>query len=466
MSTFKPLPAGSPASAVEPMPEGVHNVYLFEIFNTTAWSVVLGAPMLLFLQHLNATATILAIAASLSPVLNILQMPAARFVERVGYRRFVLSGWTSRTFFILGMTGVAFLPDHIDRTTRIVAMLFFSFGFNTLRGISVCGLLPWFTHIVPESRRGEFLARDQLAGAAASITCLFVVGMLLRLHLAGYSYGIIFLISALAGFASVLFLRRVPDVPVEKIVLNDNPIPWRDMFFHPPFFKYLRYNFVINMALGTSSVFWVRFFEAFLRVGDANILFVACLSTIVVAAGLFLVTPLIDRAGNKPVLTCSGLLYVCHFTGWALVAAGIIHLSKTVICVQSLTSGLAAALWNLANVRYVMGIIPAMGRPHFLALYSVVANLTVGLVPLAWGPVVDLLQNWHAAWGFWRWNCYSLLYCALTLTIIAGLGMLRTLEEPQTMTWDVFMRELLVKTPSRAITRVLGRLRILGAGSG
>jgi MFS family permease len=108
--------------------------------------------MLLFLQHLKATATILALAACLSPVLNILQIPSARFVEKVGYRRFVLSGWTSRSFFVVGMTVVAFLPDSMDASTRIFLMLALSFGYNTLRGISSCGMLPWFTHIVPETR--------------------------------------------------------------------------------------------------------------------------------------------------------------------------------------------------------------------------------------------------------------------------------------------------------------------------
>jgi MFS family permease len=466
MSASKSSPAFSPAGAVEPMPEGVHYVYIFDIFNTMAWTVVLGAPMLLYLQQLNATATILAVAACLSPVLNILQMPAARYVERVGYRRFVLSGWTARSFFILGMAGVGFLPDAVDPAMRIGLMLLLSFGFNTLRGISACGLLPWFTHIVPESRRGEFLARDQLAGALAAITCLFLVGVLLRAHHAWYSFGLIFSISALSAFVSVLFLRRVPDVPVEKIVRNEHPVPWSEMLFHAPFFKYLRYNFVINTALGVGGVFWVRFFRTSLHLSDSSVILIACLNTIVLAAGLFLAMPLVDRAGNKPVLTCSGLLYVCHFAGWALVAGGVIHLGKFVICLQCFTSGLGGALWNLANVRYVMGIIPPMGRPHFLALYSVVSNLTIGLVPLLWGPLIDTLQDWHAAWGFWHWNCYSLLYGVLMLTIMAGLGVLRTLEEPETMTWDVFMRELLVNTPSRAMTRVLGRLRVMGTGAG
>src|SRR5271155_3412729 len=171
----------SPASP-EPMPPDIHNVYIYEVFNTASWSVVLGSPMLLYFQHLNASATILAIAACLAPVLNILQIPAAHYVEKVGYRRFVLSGWTTRSIVVVGMMLVTFLPDSVDPATRMVMMLGLSLVYNTLRGISVCGFLPWFTHIVPESRRGEFLAKDQLAGALAAIVCLFVSGSLLHLH--------------------------------------------------------------------------------------------------------------------------------------------------------------------------------------------------------------------------------------------------------------------------------------------
>ncbi len=440
------------------MPTDIHNVYIYEVFNTASWSVVLGSPMLLYFQHLNATATILAIAACLAPVLNILQIPAAHFVERVGYRRFVLSGWTTRSIVVVGMMLVAFLPDSVDRATRMVMMLGLSFVYNALRGISVCGFLPWFTHIVPESRRGEFLARDQLAGALAAIACLFIAGSLL-LHKAWYSFGIVFAMSAAAAFTSLIFLRRIPDVPVEKIVPNPTPMPWREMLFYPPFFKYVRYNVIINMALGASNVFWVRFFRASLGVSESGVLFVACFSAIVLAVGLFLMGRLIDRAGNKPALTFSGLLFICHFLGWAGVAAGIVPFNDLVLGIQIFTSGLGSALWNLANVRTVMGIVPTMGRPHFLALYSVASNLTFGLVPLFWGPVLDYFGRGHIAWGYWQWNSYSLFYCTLALTMGVGLGMLRFVAEPQTMTWDVFMTELLVKTPSRAVSRLIGRLR-------
>jgi Major Facilitator Superfamily len=455
---------GPSPAAPEPMPTDIHNVYIFDIFNTASWSVVLGAPMLLFLQHLDATATVVAIAFCLSPLLNVLQIPAARFVEQVGYRRFVLAGWTTRSFLIVGMAIVAFLPESVDRTTRLVLMLFFSFIYNALRGISVCGMLPWFTHIVPESRRGEFLAQDQSAIAFSGIVSLLLFGLLLTGGHTWYSFGVVFSISFIAAFTSLYFLRRIPDVPVEKIKSNTGAPPWKEMFFYPPFFKYIRYNIIINMALGASGAFWVRYFKAFLHISGSNILYINCGTNIVLVAALFLITPVIDRTNNKQVLTLSGIMLALHFAGWGSVAAGIIPFNWTVLIIQAITSGFGGALWALANVRMIMGIVPAMGRPHFLALYSVASNVTIGVVPLLWGPVMDYLEHWSASWGYWNWNSYSLLYCTLSFTMIIGLCVLQTLDEPKKMTWDVFIRELLVKTPSRAISRVIGRLRGPGIG--
>jgi MFS family permease len=262
-----------------------------------------------------------------------------------------------------------------------------------------------------------------------------------------------------AAFISLFFLSRIPDVPVEKIAPNANPLPWREMFFYPPFFKYIRYNIVINMALGASGVFWVRFFRSFLHVTNSGTLLNNCASTISLAGAIFLIAPVIDRAGNRQVLFLSGMFFVIHFSGWGLVAAGVLPYSLGVIVWQALTSGCGGALWNLANVRAVMGIVPVMGRPHFLALYSVASSLTIAVIPLLWGPVVDGLEGWHVQWGFWNWNTFSIFYLVLVLTVAAGFILLREVPEPKSLPWNVFMRELLVETPSRAVSRLIGRLR-------
>jgi MFS family permease len=173
---------------------------------------------------------------------------------------------------------------------------------------------------------------------------------------------------------------------------------------------------------------------------------------------------MLDRVGNKPALTLSGILFVAHFLGWACVAAKLAPPSYFVLAYQIITCGLAYSLWNLANVRIVMGIVPAMGRTHFLALYSVAASMAVGLLPLAWGWVIDALSHWNVRWGYWEWNSFSVFYLFTAATMVVALVLLRGVAEPVKMTWDAFARELLFKTPSRALSRLIVRMRGPGIG--
>jgi hypothetical protein len=73
--------------------------------------------------------------------LNILQIPAAQFVEKTGYRAFVLRGWMLRALFVLAVAMVPLLPARFNAPTRIALMLFLLFAYNASRGISLCGLV-------------------------------------------------------------------------------------------------------------------------------------------------------------------------------------------------------------------------------------------------------------------------------------------------------------------------------------
>ena len=68
------------------------NAFLFQIFNTSSFYLIMGLPMMLYFKKLGASATVLGVVAALGALMNIFQIPAARFVERVGYRTFVLRG--------------------------------------------------------------------------------------------------------------------------------------------------------------------------------------------------------------------------------------------------------------------------------------------------------------------------------------------------------------------------------------
>jgi hypothetical protein len=120
-------------------------------------------------------------------------------------------------------------------------------------------------------------------------------------------------------------------------------------------------------------------------------------------------------------------------------------------------SGLGLAALNVSNQRLAMSTVPETGRSHFFALFSVVTGLTLGLLPVAWGVALDGLTGWRRGWERFEWNHFSVLYAALVVIALAAQAWHTRLTEPRAMTTEEFFRELLVKTPARAVSRLLAR---------
>ena len=439
------------------LPPGVGNAFSFQVFNTISFSIALATPMLLYFKYLGASGTVIGIVAAMPALLNILQIPAARFVERIGYRAFVLRGWSLRSVFILGMAAIAFLPPNINAPMKMALMLMLLFAFNVSRGISVCGFLPWITQWIPERVRGRYISRDQMCSALASVGTMLIAAAYLRHESPRVSYGVVFLGSFMAAIVSLLFLLRIPDVPPPPRDPSEGPVPWREMMFYPPFFRLLVYDFVIFTALAGSGVFWVPCLRDQFQLTDSQILVFGSVTPIVMACCLFFLGKLVDRTGSRPILALANLLLIIHLCSWGALAAKLIPLGiGSVILIQA-TAGAGIAALNLANQRLAMSIVPPMGRSHFFALFSVINGLTFGITPVLWGMALDKLAGWQHDWLYWQWNNFSVLYLALAAVAIIALIYRARLTEPRAMTTEQFFRDLFLGTPTRAISRLLMR---------
>ncbi len=310
-----------------PMPPDIHNVYIYEAFNTASWSVVLGSPMLLFFQNLKATATVLAISACLAPVLNILQLPAAYYVERIGYRRFVLSGWTMRSCVVVGMMVVALLPERVDAATRMILMLGLSLIYTTMRGISSAG----FSAVVHAHRAGEPPGRVSRQGPslrrAGGDHVPLRVGGVITTHRLGIPSG------------GVRHQRRVrllqPGLPAKnsRCAGRENHTESKSAsveghVFLPAVFQIRLLQHGREHGARIVGRFLGALFRVSLHASNSVVLYVAGATMLVVALNLVMIGPLLDRTGNKPALTLSGLFFIFHFFCWGLVAAGILPASR------------------------------------------------------------------------------------------------------------------------------------------
>lgn len=415
--------------AARRFPPGSLNVNGFSFFNAVSFQIVLGAPVILYAKSLGASSLVLGVIASLTPLLTILQLAAARFLHRAGYRRFLMAGWGTRTFFTLCIAVLPVVPG-ISAGVRLALLVGALFAFNLLRGFASGAWLPWMTSLVPEEMRGRFLSRDQAFMHFGCLSALLASAWVMAGEVEPSEYAAVFGIGLLAALVSLWFIRRIPEAgSPEERRKSGVPVPWLAMLKFPPFAHLLWFNSAYMLVIGSLGVFTVEFLAAHEKFAEGTILLVNGWSVIGALAGLALVGPRLDATGSKPWLHRALVLFSAVIAGWFLLASGLVHARPLVAGTLSFLGGLAGSVFGVANTRIVMGSIPVMGRNHFFALFSVVSGLGLGAAPVAWGAMLDMLGALDAAVGVVSLNKYSVYFAVLGVLAAATTRLAGILHE-------------------------------------
>jgi MFS family permease len=431
-------------------PPGLHNAFLFSAFNALSYQIVLGGPMILYAKSLGASATILGIIAGMMPLLVIFQIPAASHINRIGYRRFVLAGWSTRVAFIFAMALVPLSAAFLDPRNLLALLLALLFCFNLSRGISSCAWLPWITVLVPGALRGKYLARDAAVQNVASFVTFLLAGAVLAGHPQSWQFAVLFAFSAVMGAISLTFLKRIPDVPTpDEAPVSAARVPWLAMARYAPFRKLLRTVVAWSVAYGGITAFTVAYLKAETGMAEGKILLVSSTAFLGGWSSLWFLGSRLDRLGSKPVLTFSSAAWMAVLGGWISLAGGVFAAQIVSVLVLQFLMGLLAALVQMANTRLAMAVIPVMGRNHFFAMYSVVGNVTLGLAPIGWGLLIDLVGDHAPRWLGVTWNRYTVFYAAAAVVFGVTLALARRLEEPEAASMEDLLREILVQSPQR-----------------
>ena len=427
------------------------NAFLFQVFNTSSFYLVMGLPMMLYFKKLGASATVLGVLACLAALLNIFQIPAARFVDKVGYRNFVLRGFTTRSILIAGVALVAVLPGWTDDFSRQALMLFLLFLFNLIRGISLSGYLPWISAIVPEPVRGRFLALDQAASQAALLLTVALTAWYLSFADQPSSFGLLFGASLVLGVASLFYLRKIPDAPTQGAA-SSGEVPWKAMLGHPPFRQLLVFHAVMMLAMSGGGLFFVPFARDQFHCSDSLFMVLHLMWGTVFVLTSLRAGRWLDRMGSRPVLGLCVVVMGIHWLGWGAVAAHLLPFTWGTFVLQQGTAGIGLALYSSAHLRLLMSTVPAMGRSHFFALFSVAGSLTAGLSPLGWGLLTDMLAGFRIGTEV-QLNGFVMLYVVIALIMIPALFLLARVHEERAASTEELIRELVRETPWRSITR-------------
>lgn len=414
------------------LPAGAFNAHWFQMFNAVAFQIMMGAPIILYAQSLGATSTVLGIVAAFTPLMTVMQLPAARFLDRCSYRQFVLSGWSARTALIFVVALIPML-GFLDNLSKLCSMLAVLFLFNLLRGISSAGFMPWITAIIPEPARGRFLSRDQFFIYLGSLFSLLVSAFVMTGHVDDWEFSVVFLVSALGGTASLHFIKKIPDAPAgESIRRSAQAVPWRAMLTYAPFFRLLVFNLLFMAVIGSIGIFSVEYLRELANFQPDLILYLSGITFLGPLLSLLLTGRIIDRIGSKPVLRAALIGFVFVVFGWWLIAAGVLPNTVWMVAGLNFISGLCGANFNLANLRIVMATIPEMGRNHFFALFTVITSLGLGAAPIIWGVTLDAIGTYEMVTDWFTWRKHSIYFAALLPPLVLAVWLVNLLHEPKT----------------------------------
>ncbi|HEU5126168.1 MAG TPA: MFS transporter [Verrucomicrobiae bacterium] len=431
-------------------PPGTHNAFWFGAFNALSFPIMQNSPMVLYAKSLGASATILGIVAGMMPLLVISQIPAANHINRLGYKRFVYAGWGTRILFIIGVALVPLTGSFLDAGNRLALTIALLFCFNLSRGISSCAWLPWITELVPPNLRGKYLVRDAATTNFGCFLAFLISAALLAGETRNWQFSLLFAFSAAAGVCSLSFLKRIPDVPIpNQVKTSQTRVPWLEMLRYPPFKKLLHAVIAWSIAYGGMTAFTVAYLRVEVGMSEGKILLITSVAFLGGLSSLGFLGHRLDRLGSKPVLTFSFAAWLVVLAGWIALSGRAIEMQIGVLLGLQFLMGLLAALVNMANNRLAMAVIPKMGRNHFFALYSVLANVTLGLAPIAWGLLIDAVGQHEAMWLGISWNRYTVFFAVASLAFVCSLALSRFLDEPEAASMEDLLREILIQSPQR-----------------
>jgi MFS family permease len=409
--------------------QGFYSVHWFSLMNAVSFQIILGAPMILYAKSIGATSTVVGILAAFTPLMTVLQLPAAKWLPVYGYKRFVLMGWSFRTIFIFLVAAVPLL-SFLNDVAKLVLLVASLFVFNFLRGIASTAWMPWIAALIPEEEKPVFLSRDQIFMFCGSLISLLCSALLMAGDVDASEYSIVFLASALTGTAALFFINRIPDVcSTEQMQRSSEPVPWRQILFHPPFFSLLLFNLSFVIVIGSLGVFTVEYLHEFPDFSVSKVLYLTGISFVGALVSLPFLGKILERFGVKPLLACALILFGGAIAGWFLVAAGAIPCKWHTICFLNFTCGVAGACFNVANAKLIFATMPQLGRNHFFALFSVISSLGLGAAPVVWGISLDFIGTYEVVTGALHWKRHSVYFAVLFMLNLVTLLQVRRLQE-------------------------------------
>jgi MFS family permease len=441
---FNPAPGNrrTPVESSGGLPAYTRHLYGFAVANAVNFTVALGTPMVLTAKFLGAGESLIGLLIALTPFLVVLQIPAAGYADRLGYRRLMTVAWRWRAYFLLLIAPLPLLQGEVAGSLLLGLMILFVFAFNFIRGFASGAWLPWISRMIPAEMRGRYLGLDQTFMNSGVMAILLLSGWFLGASPPAWRYSVVMVVGWAAGLISVHFLERAPEYRVEpegnpQRGVSETVKTFRELWRHKSFRTVTAFMALHGFSMAAFPGFLVVYLRDRVGLSAGSILVLSSATTLGSMITARLLGSVMDRFGSRPVMRLAGIGQVLMFGFWAVHSLG--HGSTHVLLFAAvyLLLGVFATANALPQIRILLTSCPREKVTLALAMSQVVIAFSCGVAAVLWGILLESL----AGAGLSTVSPYAVFFfVSLFLCLITQIMLGRIREAEALAASDLFVR--------------------------
>ncbi|MCE5230686.1 MFS transporter [bacterium] len=429
-SIFKAVPA-------------VKNLVGFNVFNAVSFNIVMSTPMILLVQRWGASKLYTGSLMATMWLLSAMQLYMAPRVEYIGFRRLLLAGWTARTMILMVVCVLPFVSGHMSHTsllwTTMICMTLYSF----LRGVANTGYWPWIRTLISPQWRGRYFSLEQSVCNLSTALMLFFCGfVMIKRDLSDFQYGYLLVISCIAGWVSIFFLRKVdapeplPDRPKRiEPIFKWMPRVWAEKIFRHQMLTAICFY----LTIGAFPLYTKLLLKENINLPEKTIYFIDGFNLAAIVLSAWFWGILADRFGSRPIMSLATRVLMALLVIWFFITLRIIPANPILLGVCFMLYGIGYNGFHISNQRLALNIAPKNFPVLGISTMQVFFSLSMGIGPIIWGGVLDMMKGVHWTVAGFPIDRYTIFYAISALMMISAKWMIRRLPNKD----DVKPRQVL-----------------------
>ncbi len=438
----------------------INNLVGFNVFNAMSFNIMLAEPMILLVRNWGASQTFIGLLSSLVPLLMITQLYMAPRVEYIGYRRLILAGWTGRTIVLTFVCILPFVSHRVDHALLLWILFGLMVVYNLLRGVATTSYMPWLRTLIDGQWRGRYISIEHSVSNFSAAATFFFCAFVLEGTATDHQFGYLFLLSTLAGWASIVFLRRIDSPPPLKGRPTIEPVShWAGRVWRIAPFRRL---IITSICFYLSISAWRTFTVVYLRdagISESTIMLMSGCNMVGIVLSAWVWGQLADRFGSRPIMALATRILLVMLVAWLLLTMHILPPHPVLLTACFCLYGLGFIGFHVANMRQSLNSAPREFPVLALSLFMIGTNLSIGFTPIAWGAALDLFRDLHLTWEGMVVDRFTLFYGISILLLLLTKWRIRRLPDERAAAPHLVLYHMLVDTPLRTMTGVYELLK-------